>query len=101
MSQYSSAIQKEFPNQRLYYLKPRDLDEAIIMVEENLDESKDFRLIYDKYRVMGILAKKLKWPINKIGNYLVVARAWSRATHRAPVILTEEELQQIIDAEDR
>ena len=61
MSEASDMIRQKFPGKRVYYLKPRELDAAIVMVEEKLDDPVNgLRLVYGKEALKPSVFKQLK-----------------------------------------
>ena len=79
MSQVSDAISQVFPDKRVVYLTPRDLDCAIAMAEGKDGEDR-LRLLYLDKLVWSVLYNKLKWPYNKI-NAFFAADVYRSAAH--------------------
>jgi hypothetical protein len=95
MSMASEAIQQQFPGRSLWYLKPRELDAAIFMVEEGLSDATrgHFRIVYLRDLVAEIL-NDMGWPANKVANYMTFAKYWASKTKRAPVIMDRDEIEE-------
>lgn len=98
MSENATFIREQFPDKRMWFLKPRELDIAILMVEEGVDPdlAGHLRIVYQKEAVLGILNKELGWPINRIMNYLMVSAYWTCKTKRAPIILDKGQVEALM-----